>query len=65
MSDVKITINKDGPLRVEGSPPLMDHEGNTVETPGEGRPFHLCRCGASENKPFCDGSHNKIDFVGD
>lgn len=64
MSDVKITVNKAGPLKVEGGPSLVDHEGNPIQT-AEDRPFFLCRCGASGNKPFCDGSHKRIEFSGE
>lgn len=63
MSDAKITINENGPLKVEGDVPLVDHEGNPVETPRKDRYF-LCRCGGSTNKPFCDGTHSKIGFIG-
>ena len=63
MSDVKITVSEDGSYKVEGGVELVDHEGNPVET-REGRPYYLCRCGHSDNKPFCDGTHNDIDFDG-
>ena len=63
LSEKKITVNENGPLKVEGDLAITDHQGNPIPTT-EGRPYHLCRCGASENKPFCDGSHKKIDFDG-
>jgi uncharacterized Fe-S cluster protein YjdI len=56
-----IAVGEDGPLRVSGKVHLTDAEGNTIETRER---FSLCRCGASENKPFCDGSHKKIEFKG-
>lgn len=56
---VTITVRDDGSLRVEGPVKLVDAEGSEFQT----KPiFSLCRCGASANKPFCDGSHNKIGF---
>ena len=48
-----------GPYVVNGGPELLDTEM------GEGAPtehFDLCRCGASKNKPFCDGSHWNTKF---
>lgn len=63
MSEARITIVPDGPLKVEGGVPLQDSDGNPVET-REGKPYYLCRCGASTNKPFCDGTHSKIGFLG-
>lgn len=64
MSDAKITLTPNGSLKVEGGATLVDHEGNTIPTT-EDRPFFLCRCGASANKPFCDGSHKRIEFKSD
>ena len=63
MSETKITIRENGPLMVEGDVPLFDADGNPVEPPRKDRYF-LCRCGGSTNKPFCDGTHSKIGFVG-
>ena len=63
MSDVKITISLNGSLKVEGDVNLLDHEENQIQTK-EGMPFFLCRCGGSQNKPFCDGSHKRVGFQG-
>lgn len=63
MSDVTITISRNGSLKIEGGPTLLDADGNELET-REGKPFFLCRCGESTNKPFCDGTHNRIEFDG-
>jgi len=57
----KITINSNGSIRVEGEFEIVDVEGKAFDLAG--RPaIGLCRCGASENKPFCDGSHRKVNF---
>ena len=59
--EVKITVRPNGPFRVEGPIQLVDAQGNAWNL--EGKPaISLCRCGASANRPFCDGSHNKIGF---
>ena len=63
LSDPKITILKNGSLRVEGEIPMEDHEGTSVTIP-VGKPYHLCRCGVSQKKPFCDGRHKVCDFDG-
>jgi CDGSH-type Zn-finger protein len=63
MTDVKITVTRTGSLKVEGPVDLVDHEGNPIET-RPGKPVYLCRCGASQNKPFCDSTHSKIGFLG-
>jgi CDGSH-type Zn-finger protein len=69
MADVKITIRKNGPYRVEappGSVEMVDGDGNPYDLSArmkEGKTaFSLCRCGASTQKPFCDGTHSKIGF---
>lgn len=60
MSKVKISINNNGSIKVEGDFEVVDGQG--VAYGLQGRTIvSLCRCGQSANKPFCDGSH-KIDF---
>jgi CDGSH-type Zn-finger protein len=59
---VKITVRPNGPLRVEGPFVLSDADGNVWELPADKPFFSLCRCGASEKRPFCDGSHKRIGF---
>ena len=64
MAQVKITIRKNGPYRVEdpeGLTELVDGDGNKYDLTGKPA-YSLCRCGASVNKPFCDGTHSKIGF---
>jgi CDGSH-type Zn-finger protein len=64
MAAVKITVRKNGPYRVEapeGSIELVDADGNKFDLTGKPA-FSLCRCGASTNKPFCDGTHSKLGF---
>jgi CDGSH-type Zn-finger protein len=58
---VKITVRPNGPLQVEGTIELTDANGKQWDLAGKPAVF-LCRCGASENKPFCDGAHKKVDF---
>ncbi len=57
----KITVNKNGPLRVEGEVTICDPQGRTFGLSGR-TVVSLCRCGHSENKPFCDGSHKRVGF---
>ena len=59
MADLTINIIKNGPLIVNGSVELKDSDGNVY--PAQKR-LALCRCGASTEKPFCDGTHSKIGF---
>ena len=62
MADVQVVSTKNGPYKVTGPIEIVDHEGNAVA--GAGATVYLCRCGASQNKPFCDGTHSKIAFDG-
>ena len=61
MSEVKITVKPNGPYRVEGPVKLVDINGNEWDLTGKPA-FSLCRCGASVNKPFCDGTHSRMGF---
>ncbi|MFT6564238.1 MAG: CDGSH-type Zn-finger protein [Actinomycetes bacterium] len=69
---VYVKVAKHGPYLVYGSPPcgqelIVRDDDEKSRTYREGKQFELpnpaalCRCGASENKPFCDGSHKNVD----
>ncbi len=60
-SETTIEITKNGPLLVNGNIIIKDLEGNETK---RSKVTALCRCGASENKPYCDGAHKKIEFEG-
>ncbi|MEM8864018.1 MAG: CDGSH iron-sulfur domain-containing protein [Planctomycetota bacterium] len=62
MADVRIRIRPNGPFVVEGPIELVDSDGNAFDINPDKPAIALCRCGASGNKPFCDGAHNKCDF---
>ncbi|MBY0433905.1 MAG: CDGSH iron-sulfur domain-containing protein [Cyclobacteriaceae bacterium] len=57
----KLTINNNGPIKVEGDFEIVDTLGKAYGLQGR-TIVSLCRCGLSANKPFCDGSH-KEKFV--
>ena len=54
----KVSVFNNGPLRIEGDFTMVDAEGKEFGLGGR-TTIGLCRCGLSENKPFCDGSHGK------
>jgi len=56
-----VEVAPNGPLMVYGNIVVKDAEGNETK---KNRVTAFCRCGASSNKPYCDGSHKKIDFQG-
>jgi CDGSH-type Zn-finger protein len=56
MATTKITINSNGSVKVEGDFELLDKSGNAYNLQGR-EVIALCRCGLSQNKPFCDGAH--------
>jgi CDGSH-type Zn-finger protein/uncharacterized Fe-S cluster protein YjdI len=58
---LSIVATQDGPLQVSGPLEIVSGTGHTANRTT--RTF-LCRCGASANKPYCDGSHKRIEFRG-
>ena len=57
----KITVAPDGPYVVTDLERLQMPSGQLESKPT----MALCRCGASKNKPFCDGQHKKVGFKSD
>jgi CDGSH-type Zn-finger protein len=62
MAATKITPKDNGPLRIEGDFEIVDMAGKAFGLGGR-TAISLCRCGHSNNKPFCDGTHAKIGFA--
>jgi CDGSH-type Zn-finger protein len=74
-TEVRVVVSEDGPYIVTGNVALSKQtiganaegdseewtEGRTFSTPPT---YALCRCGRSNNKPFCDGAHAKVGFDG-
>lgn len=56
-----IEVLSNGPLLIYGTLKLKDKNG---EQTLENKTTALCRCGQSSNKPFCDGTHAKVNFQG-
>lgn len=62
MAACKIIIKNNGSIRVEGDFEIQDAQGQLFGLAGR-TAIGLCRCGQSQNKPFCDGSHARVGFV--
>jgi uncharacterized Fe-S cluster protein YjdI len=58
-SERTVQLRPNGPLFVQGKVRIEDPSGHLIR---EDTRVALCRCGGSENKPFCDGTHRKIGF---
>ncbi len=56
-----VEVMPNGPLLVYGNIVVKDKEGHEVR---KNKVTAFCRCGASGNKPFCDGTHTKTGFTG-
>jgi CDGSH-type Zn-finger protein/uncharacterized Fe-S cluster protein YjdI len=55
-----ITVSVNGPNLVAGPVEIRNEAGELIRTANR---VALCRCGGSENKPFCDGTHKQIGFT--
>ena len=58
--DATITPYRDGPYIVRGNFQLTDQDGNPIDA--RRRTIALCRCGRSQTRPFCDGTHKLVGF---
>jgi len=56
MAATKVIINSNGSLKLEGDFEIVDRNGNVYGLGGR-EIISICRCGLSQNKPFCDGAH--------
>ena len=59
--NTEVELMKNGPLLVKGNVDIKSHDG-TIVTKEKMTAF--CRCGASANKPYCDGKHKQVGFEG-
>ena len=56
MASTKIIVKSNGSLKIEGDFEIVDITGASYGLGGR-EIISICRCGLSQNKPFCDGSH--------
>ncbi len=63
MADVRIRLRDNGPLVVEGPVTIVDAEGNQFHIDANKPAIALCRCGQSQRRPFCDGTHKACGFL--
>ena len=59
--ETKVEVLKDGPLLVHGTLDVTNSDGSQEK---KNKTTAFCRCGASMNKPYCDGAHRKAGFEG-
>jgi uncharacterized Fe-S cluster protein YjdI len=60
VSPFEVTAFKNGPILIKGDFIMKDSDGSDIECKGQA---WICRCGQSNRKPFCDGTHKKIEFI--
>jgi len=63
MTNVVVKIRENGPILITGPVVLTDHLGRQYDTSSQPN-IALCRCGHSQKKPFCDGTHKTSGFIG-
>jgi CDGSH-type Zn-finger protein len=63
MADFVIRVRDNGPYLIDGPVTIRDAQGNAFPINPAKPTVALCRCGQSDNKPFCDGSHNRCGFL--
>jgi uncharacterized Fe-S cluster protein YjdI len=61
MENIKVEVLKNGPLIVHGTLEIVNAKG---EKEVKEKTTAFCRCGVSQNKPYCDGAHKKAEFKG-
>ena len=59
--ETEILTKTNGPLVLDGKFLIKDGDGREFDLAGRTK-ISLCRCGHSNNKPFCDGRHNQAGF---
>ncbi len=59
--EVKVEALENGPLLVSGTLNVINSDGSRAV---KKRTTAFCRCGASNNKPYCDGAHVEAEFKG-
>ena len=59
---IQVQVRDDGPYLIRGADiEVLDADGGAL--PYEGSAVALCRCGPSDNTPFCDGAHRRAGFA--